>query len=959
MKGSHMTNLSEKPRRGTRRTLGLALAVLCLAFTGIPAAQAVPIAFQGNWGDPGFSLVSQDGAGVEVIYSVPGMELMDVSIEGEAMQEVVIPGVILPNQTGAPNLPSVGRYLALPQGARAELRNLQYRTEVYHNVNLAPAFEIPRDTDPVLRYSKDPTIYGTDAFYPEEPVRLSAPTTLRGVDVVILGITPFQYNPVTKDLIVYKDLRVQVDFIGGNGRFGEDRLRSPWWDPVLEQNLMNYATLPRMDYSSRVRTATDETDVEYLIIIPDDPAFAAWADTLKQWRNAQGIITGITTLSEIGGNNATTIENYINNAYNNWQIPPVAVLLLSDYQNSGLDTYGITSPTYSYGYTCVTDNKYADVDNNHLPEMAIARITAQNNTHLQTMIGKMLNYERNPVTNANFYNNPLMAGGWQTERWFILCTEVIYGYMHNVLGKSPVRQYAIYSGTPGTIWSSNGNTSTVVNYFGPNGTGYITQNLTPGLTWNGNATGINNAINSGSFIIQHRDHGMVTGWGEPSYTINNFSGLNNTAYPFVFSFNCLTGKYNSTQTCFTEAMHRSTYGALGLIAASETSYSFVNDTYCWGVYDFLWPNFDPGYGQAGPVNLKPAFANASGKYYLSVSSWPYNPSNKDETYHLFHHHGDAFLTLYSEVPQNLTVSHAPSAAPGATSFAVTADAGSFIGLSVNGQYVGSAQGTGSAVNIVIPPLVAGLPLRVTVTKPNYYRYIADVATGTFTGMDVTLTPLGTPIQIAASGGSFSYDANLQNNSGGTVNFSAWIMQRQPSGAWQGPMLGPLSLSLPNGANIVRQRSQNVPSTAAAGTYTYVGYVGLYPATKWDSSAFTYTKLTTGDGEAVLDWANWGESFAPYLVQEEAELPAAFALRQNYPNPFNPTTALSYQLAENSHVSLKIYDTAGREVRTLVSGWQDAGVHEVTFDAAGLPSGLYLARLDAGDFSQTVKMMLVK
>lgn len=78
-----------------------------------------------------------------------------------------------------------------------------------------------------------------------------------------------------------------------------------------------------------------------------------------------------------------------------------------------------------------------------------------------------------------------------------------------------------------------------------------------------------------------------------------------------------------------------------------------------------------------------------------------------------------------------------------------------------------------------------------------------------------------------------------------------------------------------------------------------------------------------------------------------------------PNPFNPTTVLSYQLPVASHVSLRIYDTAGRLVTELVNGWRGAGNHQITFDGSGWPSGLYLARLSVGDFTQTQKLVLLK
>ena len=700
------------------------LSIMSITLLCFSTVLAEVFTFEDSWSKHGYTLTRQDAFGVEVSYSLEQMAIEDMVIDGETMQNILISGVFLPNDEGAPNLPGSGRYIALPQGAIAQVTILDYRTETYQGIEVAPAFRIPKeDDDSPLYYRKDPHFYNRNAYYPEKPVKLSEPGRIRGIDVVILGITPFQYNPVTKELVVYRDLKVKIDFIGGNGHFGEDRLRGRHWEPILQGNLLNYASLPKIDFFQRYQT--DEDDVEYLIIVPDDPVFIAWADSIKQWRNQQGIITGITTLSEIGGNNATLIENYINNAYFNWFPAPEAVLLLSDYQNSG-DLYGITSPMWS-GY-CVSDNIYADIEwNDDLPDIAIARITAQNQAHLATMITKFLDYERNPPTNPDFYDNPLIAGGWQSDRWFIICCEVIYGYMENVLGKRPVRQYAGASGPPSS-WSSNPNTYMIINYFGPGGLGYIPASPSYLTNWSGNAAGINSAINAGAFITQHRDHGMETGWGTPSYTNANLSGLNNDMLTFVFSINCLTGKFNYSGECFAEAFHRMQHGALGVTAATEVSYSFVNDTYVWGMYDSMWPDFDPGYGAdpIGSTTLNPCFASAYGKYYLAASNWPYNPSNKDETYHLFHHHGDAFITLYSEMPQNLTVNHAGALLGGMDEFTVTANEGAIIALTVNNEIIGVAEATGAPVNISIPPQTPGNTMLVTVTLQNYYRYMQEV-----------------------------------------------------------------------------------------------------------------------------------------------------------------------------------------------------------------------------------------
>ncbi|RJP75572.1 MAG: T9SS C-terminal target domain-containing protein, partial [Candidatus Zixiibacteriota bacterium] len=209
--------------------------------------------------------------------------------------------------------------------------------------------------------------------------------------------------------------------------------------------------------------------------------------------------------------------------------------------------------------------------------------------------------------------------------------------------------------------------------------------------------------------------------------------------------------------------------------------------------------------------------------------------------------------------------------------------------------------------------------------------------------------------------AFQFDAQLLNQSGQTQTFNAWIRWRYPNGTWSGVLLGPLTLSLPNGSNVVRQRNQNVAGSNPSGVYTYVGYTGTYSATNptvWDSSSFLFTKTATDGGEAwVQDNANGGEPF-PGEGSQIPLLPSGLTLKAS-PNPFNPRTALGFTLAAPGHVLLKVYDTAGREVGTLVDGWREAGLHEATFDASGLPSGVYLARMEAGGSTQTQKLLLLK
>lgn len=89
------------------------------------------------------------------------------------------------------------------------------------------------------------------------------------------------------------------------------------------------------------------------------------------------------------------------------------------------------------------------------------------------------------------------------------------------------------------------------------------------------------------------------------------------------------------------------------------------------------------------------------------------------------------------------------------------------------------------------------------------------------------------------------------------------------------------------------------------------------------------------------------------------VPMSYKLEQNYPNPFNPTTRLSYSLPTDAYVVLKVYDVIGREVATLVHGYQEAGFRSAEFNASKFPSGVYFYRLQAGNFSDVKKMLLMK
>ena len=110
------------------------------------------------------------------------------------------------------------------------------------------------------------------------------------------------------------------------------------------------------------------------------------------------------------------------------------------------------------------------------------------------------------------------------------------------------------------------------------------------------------------------------------------------------------------------------------------------------------------------------------------------------------------------------------------------------------------------------------------------------------------------------------------------------------------------------------------------------------------------------------WLYWTDSIfvvIPTDVEEEVSIPLSYTLTQNYPNPFNPGTTIKYSIPTQSKVIIKVFDILGNEIETLVNEEKTAGTYELTWTIANLPSGVYFYKLQAGNFIQTKKMVLLK
>ncbi|RJP75245.1 MAG: T9SS C-terminal target domain-containing protein, partial [Candidatus Zixiibacteriota bacterium] len=744
-------------------------------------------------------------------------------------------------------------------------------------------------------------VYQQDAWYPRELVTLGEPYIVRDLRGQVVQVNAFQYNPATQTLRVYTNIEVEVFVAGAGGpnvlhRAHALEAMDPTFRQLYRRHFLNF---DETDY-----TLVD--DLGPMLVIAYD-GFLGNIQPFVEWKNQKGIPTTLVPVSSIG-NNSTAIKNYITSHYQTNQT--AFVLLVGDHAQVTSWMIG------SYG----CDPVYAQLTgSDHYPELFIGRFSATDGAQVDLQVTKAIEYEKMPQAGADWYHK---GTGIASSQGAGIGHYGESDWVHMNYIRDDLMHY----------------TYTLVDQiYDPSATSAM----------------VSNAMNNGRSIVNYCGHGSNTSWGTTGFNntaVNNLT--NDNMLPFIQSVACLNGNFTGT-TCFAEAWLRASHNGepSGAVAfwGSSWSQSWAPPMYAQDEFiDLMCAETVQAYGAL-------CFNGAMKMNDMSGTTG----NNETDHWTIF---GDPSLQVRTATPTALAATHASSIDFGATTFSVTVGGveGALCALSAAGQFLGNGytNASGSAAITVTGTLPFGGSATLTVTAYNRIPYFSQIAIvgGTPPALDVTLTPVGST-QIPAGGGSFTYDATLANTGAAAVSFNAWIGQYTPAGQWQGPLLGPLALTLPAGANITRQRSQNVPGTAAPGSYTYRGYVGFYGNTAWDSSSFSYTKLS-GDAEGTVhDWANWGESFD--LEIPVTVLPETVVLKGSYPNPFNPSATIAFDLPQVTWVTLQVFDLQGRRVATLVDGLRTAGSHQATFDATGLPSGLYLYRLNAGGLESVGKMMLVK
>lgn len=584
---------------------------------------------------------------------IPGFASEDIKgPDGVTYQQLTIPNGGHTAELGKPELATVSTYVEVPTGMKVKVTATPVvDAALYDDCLVWPSQKqgTDRTGSPDPKFEKDEGAYRIDAFVPANMVGSSKPGIIRGVSMVNVTIVPMQYNAAKKQLRSYSKMSITVEFTGTPIATWQQR-RTKYATPEFAASFKNiipsYAgSLPKFQANlfpgiAAVIPNLEILAADYLIICPQ--GWEAAVQPLAAWREANGMLTKIVPVNEIpGGASAQSIANYIKGAYENWSTPPSYLVLVGD-ANLIPTFYRTVHPDgYESGKMTGTDLYYAAVDGNDMfPDIAYGRLAAGNQAQATMMINKVINYEKNPPA-GQWNNKVLVASGYQAGRFFHITSDAIAAFLQ--------------------------------------GKGYGITKVYKGGSYSGTGAQATAAINSGVFLVTHRDHGDSAhgpyggsdGWSEPGWYSAQASALTNGGMlPVVFTLNCRTGWFDDETdqdaqdpggNCLTEALVRNPNGgAVAAIGASRISFSGYNDELARGFMDAIWPDFDPAYSGGAPssgVRLGQVL-NAGkmwmyDKYVLSGGGsypWEPDPVLTLTEYEIFHLFGDPAMRMWTSSP---------------------------------------------------------------------------------------------------------------------------------------------------------------------------------------------------------------------------------------------------------------------------------------------------------------------
>jgi hypothetical protein len=756
---------------------------------------------------PSAALKEETTLGTLVRFDIPGMYAQKVELDGTTFHRLAIPRHTALLDIGKPELPIVGQIIEIPKDVNFTLEIVQSKSRKLDHYNVYPAQE-PTDwtgTGVPKQFVQDAVTYTTDAIYPASLAMVEAHDVgiIRGHRVMFLKANPVQCNPVTRETMGYSMIEVRVNFDRpAQIERAPSRLESAAFEQMIKASVLNYKEPQRLTPIGH----HSEEGVDYLILT--DGSFYTAGDAnnplnrLAAWKRQKGLTTRIVDVANIpGGNTAANIIDYLQGAYTKWYPVPTYVLLVGDSEFIPTN-YQTNHPTSHNSTQIGTDLYYTTLDGtDYFPDIFLGRLSIDTMGELSDVVNKILDYEKSPPVNANFYEDNALVCLFEDD------TDILPpGTPPDSSPEDgqeddgfPIIEFAeeIFDHLDGPdydperIYDESAVATNPQQYV--NGTN-LPVNLTVagGFVWNGATADITNAINNGVILVTFAGHGNRNGWSRPAFDNNNVNALGNLAQtPVVFSLTCQSGWFDNetdapdlspdpgiqgtgaNDESFSEAFLRhNSGGAVAFIGSTRNSWE-PNVFLMLGLYKALWPDFDPAppfAGQFPDIETGALYrigqVNTFSKVYMA--NYYTDDIYRQSTFELYHLLGDPEMGVWTDEPGRLDVDHPPGiGATGTQDFIVRVsdDASDIpvrsatVVLTRGDDILGVIQTNPAGIARFTLNALGPDTVNVTVTARNYRPYEGTMTVTTSGGELNRLDPTNGPVSQTIHVGGLNFSDN--------------------------------------------------------------------------------------------------------------------------------------------------------------------------------------------------------
>lgn len=635
--------------------------------------------------------------GLSIGYSIDALEIVNLTSKNGYFTELSIDGYTYTNKVGLPKLPLLRKIIRVPLNAVIESKTTSSTTTSISLVEKGfPQKIVPRqasvsksDDPEKIPFVTDKDFYSGNKWTDEPTAKVVELGMMRGIRLVALDFVPVQYNPATAQLEIITSATVEVVFTDADWSATQsmaEKYYSSAFEPVLAKTIFNYEPS---------RTSLDRYPLGMLIITPQ--SYVATLQSFIDWKIQQGYAVTVATTETIGST-TSAIKSYIQNIWDNatTQNPAPSYLLIAG------DTPQV--PAYT-GAGHATDLHYVTLQGSDiLPEIYYGRFSAINTTQLGIIVNKHLQYEQYTMPDPSYLSHTVLIAGY----------DATYGPVHGN-GQINYGKDNYFGESTAPNWN-------------PYGTYQIRNHMYLHPASGTSDAAIIQNMNSGIGYANYTAHGSEGAWADPTITASNINSMTNADKYFVAVGNCcLTNAFN-TEECFGETFIRANNkGAVAYVGASDVTY--WDEDYYWavgykppvvgtgspyqsnriGAYDALFHSHSEAHADwassLGSMifmgNLAVTEANLADSYYWEIYSVM----------------GDPSLIPYMGIPTQINATYADFIPMGSTSFAVSADPYTYVGLTMNNVLIASGLTNSSGfVNLSFAPINTTGMATITMTR---------------------------------------------------------------------------------------------------------------------------------------------------------------------------------------------------------------------------------------------------